>query len=38
MKEDHKQLLAPRMFGPGSSLGDRIERLLRPGREFAQAS
>src|SRR6516165_4615391 len=26
------------MFGPGSSLGDRIERLSRPGREFAQAS
>ena len=38
MKEDYKPLLALNMFGPGSSLGDRIERLLRPGREFAQAS
>ena len=38
MKEDYKPLLALNMFGLGSSLGDRVERLLRPGREFAQAS
>jgi len=38
VKEDYKPLVALNMFGHGSSLGDRIERLLRPGREFAQAS
>jgi hypothetical protein len=35
MKEDHKQLLALGMFGSRSSLGDRIERLIRPRREFS---
>jgi len=38
VKEDYKPLLALNMFGHGSSLGDRIVRILRPGREFAQAS
>ena len=35
MRNQHKELLALCMFGPGSHLGDRIELILKRGREFS---